>query len=384
MYTVSVAVWHLKTPEQKTKRATWQPVITYGRHIRHLYIRQPSGTYYARLYQGGKNKWVSLETQALDIAKIRLAEALQNHHTAWKVNASVRGGNVTVGQLAEIHLQAVDDQTDIKRSSKTYRHNCVKRLFVIFPELKNLRPAQVTASELQKRFGEAPKRYAATGINGALDSGRAIFKLALDRGLIVRNPAESAGKIPVPEKKMVLPTAGQFQAIVDALRSSDSPSAQAQGDLVEFLAYSGVRIAEAKKITWEDIDFVKAQLYVAPGKNDRDRYLPMLPDMRDLLQRIQAIPRTARSSERRKGNFVLAKTQVYVELPTACEKVGIIPAITHHDLRHLFATKCIESGVDIQTVSRWLGHRDGGALAMRVYGHLRDHHSQEMAKLVQF
>jgi len=36
--------------------------------------------------------------------------------------------------------------------------------------------------------------------------------------------------------------------------------------------------------------------------------------------------------------------------------------ITHHDLRHLFATTCIEAGVDIPTVSRWLGHQDGGAL----------------------
>jgi integrase len=42
--------------------------------------------------------------------------------------------------------------------------------------------------------------------------------------------------------------------------------------------------------------------------------------------------------------------------------------ITHHELRHLFATRCIESGVDIPTVSRWLGHKDGGALAMKVYG----------------
>ena len=58
--------------------------------------------------------------------------------------------------------------------------------------------------------------------------------------------------------------------------------------------------------------------------------------------------------------------------------------ITHHDLRHLFATRCIESGVDIPTVSRWLGHRDGGALAMRTYGHLRDQHSTEMAQRVTF
>jgi integrase len=50
----------------------------------------------------------------------------------------------------------------------------------------------------------------------------------------------------------------------------------------------------------------------------------------------------------------------------------------------LFATRCIEAGVDIPTVSRWLGHSDGGALAMRVYGHLRDTHSTEMAQKVHF
>jgi integrase len=41
-------------------------------------------------------------------------------------------------------------------------------------------------------------------------------------------------------------------------------------------------------------------------------------------------------------------------------KVLGMTRITHHDLRHLFATRCIESGVDIPTVSRWLGHKDGG------------------------
>ena len=68
---------------------------------------------------------------------------------------------------------------------------------------------------------------------------------------------------------------------------------------------------------------------------------------------------------------------------TACKKLGI-PRFTHHDLRHLFATRCIESGVDIPTVSRWLGHKDGGALAMKVYGHLRDQHSVSMAQRVTF
>ena len=36
------------------------------------------------------------------------------------------------------------------------------------------------------------------------------------------------------------------------------------------------------------------------------------------------------------------------------------------------------------TVSRWLGHKNGGALAMKVYGHLRNQRSQEMARKVKF
>jgi hypothetical protein len=40
--------------------------------------------------------------------------------------------------------------------------------------------------------------------------------------------------------------------------------------------------------------------------------------------------------------------------------------------------------VDIPTVSRWLGHKDGGALAMRVYGHLRQDHSFSAIKQVTF
>jgi site-specific recombinase XerD len=61
-----------------------------------------------------------------------------------------------------------------------------------------------------------------------------------------------------------------------------------------------------------------------------------------------------------------------------------IKRLTHHDLRHLFATICIESGVDIPTVAKWLGHKDGCVLALKTYGHLRNEHSQAMAKKVKF
>jgi hypothetical protein len=47
-------------------------------------------------------------------------------------------------------------------------------------------------------------------------------------------------------------------------------------------------------------------------------------------------------------------------------------------------TRCVESGIDIPTVARWLGHSDGGMLALKIYGHLRREHSQSMAARVTF
>ena len=57
--------------------------------------------------------------------------------------------------------------------------------------------------------------------------------------------------------------------------------------------------------------------------------------------------------------------------------------LSPHCFRHLFATRCIEAGVDIPTVSRWLCHTDGGALAAKTYFHLLDGHSREMAAKVR-
>lgn len=103
--------------------------------------------------------------------------------------------------------------------------------------------------------------------------------------------------------------------------------------------------------------------------------------MRTLLDDMKARPRYFRPGQRFDGDYLLSVAQCRRVLEAACKAVGA-HRLTHHDLRHLFATRCIESGVDIPTVSRWLGHRDGGALAMKTYGHLRDEHSTAMAAKV--
>jgi site-specific recombinase XerD len=60
------------------------------------------------------------------------------------------------------------------------------------------------------------------------------------------------------------------------------------------------------------------------------------------------------------------------------------PKLTHHALRHTFATKCIEAGKDVVTVAGWLGHNDNGRTVIMVYGHFRKHNSHAEAAGIKF
>jgi integrase len=184
-------------------------------------------------------------------------------------------------------------------------------------------------------------------------------------------------------KKLQLPDFDQFVAFVQKIENAGSGHSKPCAELVRFLAFGGFRKLEASFVTWADCDFAKSKIVVRGDpdtgtKNGEFREVPMIPEMRQLLERMRA----ARMSESADIG-VMRVHECQKAMDSAAKAVGM-KRITHHDLRHLFATRCIESGVDIPTVSRWLGHKDGGALAMKVYGHLRDQHSVSMAQKVSF
>jgi hypothetical protein len=109
-----------------------------------LYLRQPVGIYYIRLYQAGKTKWVSLKTRHKNVAKIELAKRLQAHYAVQDAESAVRKGSATIAELAEIYLAGVDLDTDLKATTKEYRHKTVKYLLWSWPKLKDKIPARIT------------------------------------------------------------------------------------------------------------------------------------------------------------------------------------------------------------------------------------------------
>jgi integrase len=107
--------------------------------------------------------------------------------------------------------------------------------------------------------------------------------------------------------------------------------------------------------------FRRGQLHVrgdpqTATKNGEMRYVPMIPEFERMLKELRA----ERANEPL-NTTVMRVFECQNSMTHAAARIGM-KRITHHDLRHLFATICIESGVGIPTVSRWLGHKDGGAL----------------------
>jgi integrase len=224
-------------------------------------------------------------------------------------------------------------------------------------------------------------------MNRELELMRAIFAYGVKLGLLLKNPAEDIERRRVIHQQMQIPTRDQFRRLIATIRESDGRAdsqarARHGATLVELLAYSGCRLSEATALRWHDVDFEKNTLTITGGeggtKNHESRVIPMNQALVAHLKALHDAEKPASKDE------TISKTANAKKcLATACRRLSY-PQFTHHDFRHFFATACIESGVDIPTVSRWLGHKDGGALAMKVYGHLREQHSRSAAERVEF
>lgn len=363
-------------------------VKTWARTSVQNLVRHRSGRYYARLFSGGKEQWKSLKTDLLEVAKAKLRDYAGAVEKVAKAETAHERGRMTVGDCAVVFEQRLADGYGlggrgkqlrrISENTKLYRRQTLKALWKTWPGLAEMDVRKVPERDVEAWARRFAAEYSGTRFNNSLDSLRALFRIAQESGARIDNPAAHVGRVEIRQKTLVLPEREKFRVFVDAIRSAGAWCSRDCGDFVEFLAFTGARKTEAANVTWADVDFIRDRLHLRVTKGGRARYVPLIRDAKALLLRM----REERPDEAPETP-VLRVREAQKAMDAAAKKSGVA-RITHHDLRHLFATACIEAGVDIPTVSRWLGHRDGGALAMRTYGHLRDEHSTLAAKRVSF
>ena len=362
----------------------------------------PSGVFFARAKVAGIVKRASLDTDVFTVAQDRLRAKKKELQRPPEPDAPA----VAFKDAKTLYLADIENDHTLAPETKRYWNYRVGALLKSWPCLDGMKLDKITERDCRdwvKRFTE---KFGVSNFNNTLAALRNI----LIRGGLGRdkNPAfgtkhgSKRWRLGAKPKELTLPEPAQFEKLVEAIATSGAGQARHCADLVEFLAFSGCRISEARMVTWQDVDTERGEIKIHNAKRSKKstahnlRFIPIIPPMGRLLDRLR-VQNKPESIER-----VCVLGECQKSLDRACGmkdgkrltkktkdgkivKLGIgIERITHHDLRHLFASHCIESGVDIPTVSRWLGHVDGGALAMKVYGHLRRAHSQDMAAKVTF
>ena len=377
-----------------------------------LLRHKQSGGYYGRFTLHGKQKWYTLDTDVFTVAKLRLADKAADVEKIRGTVAHVAAGKATMGELMEVYTARTKTNPDLRPSTVASRLVSLKKLQKTWPGIEGLEPKQITPSAVfdwATRFKlngtnyvapgakKAVKGNSATSINRAIDTLRRLLDIAIERGQIYANPVlvkPPTGRLKkkVTQPRLSLPSITQVKKLFAAMEKNGSPGGWGReaADLCRFLTFSGARIGEVPRVTWSCLDWDRKQMRIPGYKTENsDRIIPLFPALGGLLKKVikrrKSAARFSKISNATLGldDRVFRLTECQKTIDAACQKAAV-PRMTHHDFRHLFATICIESGVDIPTVSAWLGHNDGGALAMRTYGHLRREHSQAAAAKVQF
>jgi len=170
-------------------------------------------------------------------------------------------------------------------------------LFESWPELKAKALRDITKTECVEWRNRFAAEYSATSFNHTLGILRAIFEIGIEAGARRDNPAKAKEmkRLSETSKRLRLPEPDQFDKFVKEIESSGSGFSKPCAELVQFLAFGGFRINEARYITWADCDLRRGKISVIgepetglKGRGaGKTREVPMIPDMRCLLERMR-------------------------------------------------------------------------------------------------
>ena len=152
--------------------------------------------------------------------------------------------------------------------------------------------------------------------------------------------------------------------------------------------YSGLRIGELIALQWSDIDFTKGILTVSKSCHDgKDGLIidepktvasrRVIPLPKQLLPILKSIKKKSDSS------FVVSSHGKPVSVRSYQRSFELllikldIPHRGFHSLRHTFATRAIECGMDVKTLSEILGHKNP-TVTLNRYAHSLMEHKQDM------
>lgn len=162
----------------------------------------------------------------------------------------------------------------------------------------------------------------------------------------------------------------RFLTAIEATRLANACEPDLRA-LVRAALLTGARFSELASLRVADFNADTAQLYLAPGKSDRARYVPLNGEGAALFASLAA-GRPGEAPMLTKASGAAWRRDHHRDAFAAAQaRAKISPACTFHDLRHTYASLLAQAGADLLTISKLLGHADTRITA-RHYAHLCD------------
>ncbi|HEX3720056.1 MAG TPA: tyrosine-type recombinase/integrase [Verrucomicrobiae bacterium] len=308
------------------------------------------------------------------------------------------------GDYAARYLEFIGSGNGAKKPGTVEKEKTILNRWAGF--LGALRVDQIKPVHVN-RFIESrlKEKVSARTINLDVIGLRVVLKRAKMDGFIQRLPTEEVRPLKTTTEKRSLFAAADLDKLCQAAfetkrneKNKDIPvteNAQQFVDYVKFMACSGARRNEAFGVRWDDVDFTNSQLFIRRQitnrgiedlKNHEARVVDFNPKLKALLLAMKTRSHDASkwlfpSPQRGEKDAPAKSFRESLEMVRTQAKM---PNFSFHDCRHHFISMCVMSGIDFMTIAAWVGHKDGGVLIGKVYGHLANEHRKAMADRLNF
>ena len=248
----------------------------------------------------------------------------------------------------------------------------------VLPQLGEIKLTELKKEEVQTLCDQLEEKLSDASVHTVFRVFHTCLSVAEEKELIAKNPADAI-RLPQMGKR-----ASRALSTDEQKRLKQVASLSTNGLAVLIALETGMRIGEISGLKWSDIDWKRREVHVR-------RTLQRLTDNNGKSQVVEGLPKTKSSTRviplskrlyhqlwQQKNSseeaYILSNTEKSVEPRVIryqfkqMSKEAGLSDVTFHTLRHTFATRCLEVGVNIATISALLGHRSI-KMTLDVYTH---------------